>query len=512
MKIALTIIILFTCFITFSQLKTGKVLELDDKKGFANTTIYPAGKRGFFLLTKEIEGKKAELSYYSTDLKKQITIPLERKFPTVDLGVVTDEDSVVFSFVESSFYYWVIKEFNTETLTLEQKKYEKTHRYFVPAGSLFFEHKIVINGALHKRAKVMVLDPRTGKDEFLELPGSHPKGAFATVTIDHTYHRLSVLYRTTSFSKVASLNLVFLDADWKLSEPYVLKGDREYPILDGKVIWTGENSFVLAGTVMTNPRGGYKVSGFYFSKWENHTRLFVDYYFFNEFRDYTRYLQGSRQTVTRSISKESPVMEYLENYVVFHPIYVNGSGYRLIGEVYNPKFDYGTTTIDSRSWLDWAFWLVADVPLSPNRRITEYTTTFKGFQFSHAAVLDLDESGNKINDYCFALKPASLSQTLKPLLCVGSGPDGSLKMGYVQQKKGISVQETVADSVKTTFVNCLAKNITDMVGRVQDMRCVSWYENNYLVYGYESLQSKEDFIKGFIGTPSIFFVKRVSYP
>lgn len=509
MRIVLTTCLLFNCLITFCQSKEEKVLELPGREGFVNTTIYPVGKRGFFLLTNEIVGKKSELSYYSTGLEKRNTISFERKAATTDLGVITDKDSVIFSFVESSFYTLFIKEFNAETGIFEKKEYDKRNQYFVPSESFLFRDKIIITGKVNKRAKILVLDPRTGKQEFLELPGSHPKDAIVAIQVDQVYDKLSILYRTKETPKITVLNLLAITADWEVSGPHVLSEDPRLVFNDKKINWTSDKSFVLAGTYSLE---GGESTGFYFSKWNNYQQQLVRYHSFSKFHDYAHCLSAVEQRTIEQIRQDTTITDYIHGRILFHPVYLNGSGYRLIGEVYKPKFHYGTETVSNRDWVDWTAWLLTDSQLPAYEPITRSTQTFEGFLFSHAAIIDLDESGNKINDYCFELKPGMVSKNIKPLLQVTTSPGENLKMIHVQQPKEVFVREIVADSVRTSFSDRLAEDVDWTGKQTNNLQCVPWYENQYLVYGIEKLQSKTDLSRGVMGTPSIFFVKRVSYP
>lgn len=501
---------LFTCLITLGQFKAEKVLEFSNREGVANTAIYPVGKRGVFLLSTDRVGRKSELSYYSTELEKRITIPIKGNAASTDLGVITDRDSVVFTFVESSFYTWIIKEFNTETLTFTKKECDKRNRYFVPSGSLLFRDKIVIIGTLRKRTRILLLDPQTGKQEFLELPGSQPKDAIAAIQVDQVYDKLSILYRTKESSKRTGMNIQVVTTDWKMPENHLLKEDSSYVFNDRRINWTGENSFVLSGTYSL---GGRESVGFYFSKWESYQQQQIRYYSFSNVRGYVRHLSAAEQKNIERISLDTAVTDYIHGRILFHPVYLRGSGYSLVGEVYEPKFHYGTETVSNRNIVDWAFWLLTDDnPLPAYEPITRSTETFEGYLFSHAVIIELDESGNKVNDHCFELKPGTLSKNIRPLLQVSAYPDGNLKMLQVQQKKTVFVREIVADSIKTSFSDRLAEDIDWTGKQTNNLQCVPWYGNQYLVYGIEELRSKADLSQKIKGTPSIFFVKRMPYP
>ncbi len=506
MKIVLTTLIAFLDLIALCQLKTTGVLELNEQPDRINSSIYSLGKRGFLIQSKETDGDTGELTFYSAKMEKQVSIPFEAGRYFSHQGVFADADSIRFSFLFSSKSRWKIKTFNTETQTMTDSEYEMTEPYFVPEGCLSFKDKIVMEGLLHHRPCILMLDLQSGRQDLIELPELKSKGTILSMNPDHRNERLSVFYKISNSTKEGALNLVFLNADGTFSNVFKLNTHSDYAIWNANVAWFNDSTFVIGGAYGLS-RFSYLSAGFYFSKWENYVQKSMTYHPFCEFGEYLSYLPQDHLKIVEAVRKYR-TSHFVENMVAVHPVYATESGYRLIAEVYYPTTTYQNTEKTSRTLTI----TKEEIQIQKNQQ-TESVEVFEGYKYTHAAVLDLDETGNKITDYCFAIKLGMMSPVVKRYVSVNTASDGKMKMSFVQRKNGVFVQEIVENRIQSTFFDGISENIDGMGERTHNLHCVYWYDNNFLLYGLHSVKwTPEGLILDSGRTPSIFFVKKMTVP
>ncbi|WP_343603793.1 hypothetical protein [Fluviicola sp.] len=498
MKHILTACILLLCLSSFGQLKLEGSLEFDSQGDVTVKSVYPLGKRGFLALalSNESEEQKYQLISFSANLQEETTVEFTMNKRTKNHGMLVNQDSTEFSFLYASRSSWFVKTFSTERQELTEKEFKKQNASFVPLNFLVLKDKIIMNGLLHRRPRLLTLDIRTGQEELLEIPEIKAVGSIESITLDENKERAVIFFRRGKDQKTSAMNLVFLDENGVFSSPLTLEKDSEFSIIDGQVTWINNESFLLAGTYGLGHLSKM-AAGYYFSKWENNVQQFITYHSFTEFRDFTKYLPTRQVKSIQKKSKRSNASDYVENMVELHPVYLTDFGYRMIGEVYVPTYRYETRTYMS----------------SNGRMSTRTVRVFDGFEYTHAAILDLDEKGEKINDFCFILnleiKPYKPIRNLR----VYDDAAGDMKMVYAQNHS-LVMNEIVGNEVETTEIGGIRADM-DVEGRSTNfVRCVYWFGNTYMIYGVQTVLSDDESDhsrRAKKNRPTVFFVKKMSY-
>lgn len=498
MRKILTAGVLLLSFLSFSQLKLEGSLEFDSQGDVTVKSVYPLGKRGFLALalSNESEVQKYQLISFSADLKEETTVEFTMNKRSKNHGLLVNGDSTEFSFLYESRSSWFVKTFNTERQILDEKEFKKQNGSFVPLNFLVLKDKIVMNGLLHRRPRLLTLDIHTGQEELLEIPEIKAIGSIESLTLDESKERAVIFFRRGKDQKTSAMNLVFLDENGTFSSPLTLEKGSDYSIIDGLVTWIDSKSFLLAGTYGLG-RASNKATGYYFSKWENNVQQFITYHSFSDFRDFTRYLPTRQAKTIEKKSKRSNASDYVENMVMLHPAYLTDFGYRVIGEVYVPTY-----RTETRTYIN-----------SDGRMTTRSVRVFDGFEYTHAAVLDLDEKGGKLNDYCFALDLESKPYKPTKNLRMYYDANGDMKMIYAQSQS-LVVNQIVGDEVERKDIEGIRQDM-DVEGRsTKFIRCVYWFGNTYMIYGVQTVLSDDDSgnsRRANKNRPTVFFVKKMSY-
>lgn len=498
----LALSLFFPGFLVFCQFKTEVLLNLQESRKTIHSTLYPIGHHGVLLLSEDSTAR--ELTWYSTDLEKRSAAFFEEDGLT-DLGVFATRDSSSFSWVFHTSSNWVVQTLNPRTALFSSRVFAQMEPSFipsVPSGAVRIADKLFLDGKIRSKPCLLVLDLLNGRQEILELPGINPRngGRIVSLTADHVTKRVAVLFRTSNSRKKGALNLVFLSPD-ELSAPLAMQPiDSDYFLVDGQPVFADSSHWFVAGTYALL-QGSNKVSGFYFSAWENGDRQFIRYYAFTDWKDYMNYLPDEQLKRIELIRKRRPDVEnYVESNLVFHPVYTRESGYRLLGEVYYEKFDsveVGDVVRDSLS-------------LFGVSRIKRKEYRSLGFEYTHVAVLDLDSKGAIVNNYCFPVDLGKRTRQVTPQLDVYEDETGGTCMKYLRENGEMILTHLKVHAVETSRLTGFYDE-----GACSDQlvfkNCLHWYGGHYLVYGKQRIDvSKKP--KSVFRTyqPSICLMKKIT--
>lgn len=469
MRILLTAFAVCFYLITYSQSQfwTESSMQLDWMNNKRLLSMHPIGEKGLLLLYNDSGDKSYKLQLFSTSFQKEKELPLHLDKSWKGLGLFANEDSTEFSFVFASKSSWEIKTFNLLKRTLSEESYTMPDKDFTAREAIRFKDKLVISGLLHWRPRIIVLDLISGIQELQELPNMKDNGAVISMTNDSGNRRLAIFYRKTKSKKRGEMNLVFMDANGACSSPFFLQKESRYFLLSGRVTWVGEGSFVLAGTYGLS-RFSTAAAGFFFSRWENYRQQSMTYHSFSQLEDHYAHLPEAQLKIVEVVKQRPDAVDFVQNTVIFHPVYTTDSGFRLIAEVYYRKEDYVTTYVKNLK----------------GETEEKHEKVFLGYEYIDALVLDLDPQGNKINDYCLAMNLGRLPRKALSQLWVQYSQQGEMQMVYAQSDR-LLLHEINESGLKTTIIDGV-RNETDIPGRITNAaRLIHWYGNSYLVYGYQ---------------------------
>lgn len=495
-------VILFVCtinsFLTFSQIINGKRIEFDLKTDERISQVLPIGEKGFVTLGLEnVRGANDifHISRYSKDFEKESSVDFERESRITNHATLFSEDTSQIIFLFSNRKEWIVKVYNVSDQSLNERVIEKAEAAYQSVNYLFLNGKIVMSGYLKRKPTILFMDVNSGDQQFVLVPGVSPKRVIESFALDSKNENVVVFLRDGKDMKIGTMHLLLIGQDGEIFRNMELDKDPNFSIIDGSVTWIGENSFLIAGTYGTSGKRGY-AAGYYLSKWMDEKQDFITYHSFTDFATYLSYLpERAQKKAEKRVNrkKEKGATDIIQSFVAVHPVLIVGNTYRIVGEAYYPTYRTESYT----SYVN-------------GRAVTSTRQVFDGFQYSHAAILDLDESGQKVKDYCFSMylnnKPFRVIKNLR----ITDEPDGGMRMMY---STGSSLKATTITPDQEMTENDYGQIITDREGdKVRYTgftNCNYWYGTSYLVYGVQSIKNKED--DKVAKKRSIFFINEISY-
>jgi len=388
----------FICFLAaqsaFGQIELLERKEFDLRDDENIVLTYVIGKKGLFTLgIEEIKGGNDNYIFtkYDTDLDKSFSESFEKESKIQRVGFFPNEDtSVLFCLFENK-KEWIIKQIDVNNGGLTESRFEKADPYFLRSGVLqnCVDGKLYLKGTRKKKPHLLIMDLKSGFQNIQEIEGINSKRSIESFAFDTNLNRLIIFLRDGKDLKKAVMYLQILDLNGRILSNIQLEKASDFSIIDGRITWIDDDSFILAGTYGLGAKSTV-ASGYYFSKWNGTVQEFITYHSFTEFENFFSYLPErvqKRLEKKKQRKSDRGLTDFIKTRVAIHPVVVNGSVYRLIGEVYYPT--YRTETYRT---------------MGPNgTMITSTRQVFDGFQYSHAAILDIDEEGKKIKDYCFKM-------------------------------------------------------------------------------------------------------------
>ncbi|MGV3609946.1 MAG: hypothetical protein ACO1N0_03285 [Fluviicola sp.] len=498
MKNKITFFCAFLVFSSFSQMNNDGRIEFDLKTDERIGQVIPLGDRGFVTLGLEnVKGGNDifHISSYSTDLKRESTVDFERESRIANHSTLFSEDSSKLIFLFSNKKDWVLKIYSIESNTLEERVFEKADWTFRPMNYLFVNGKIVMNGFQKKKPTIQIMDLESGFQQFVLVPGVSSRRTVESIGLDNLNEKVVIFMRDGKDMKTASMQLLLLETNGEISTSMILDKDPNFSIIDGSVTWINESSFLIAGTYGTSGRRGY-AAGYYLSRWTDQKQEFITYHSFTEFATYLSYLpQKAQKKMEKRVErkKDKGATDIIQSLVVIHPVIIVGDQYRIIGESFYPTYRTETYTT-----------------FVNGRATTSTRQVFDGYQYTHAAVLDLDESGQKIKDYCFSMylsnKPFSVVKNLR----ITQNDNGDMRLMYsTGSRLKATTITTDQEMTETDYGQIITAHEGDNVRYTGFTNCSYWYENNYLVYGVQTIKNKED--EKVSKKRTIFFINKISY-
>ncbi|MFY7990088.1 MAG: hypothetical protein ACOVO3_05100 [Fluviicola sp.] len=494
------IIFLLAAQSSFCQIELLERKEFDLRDDENIVLTYVIGKKGLFTLgIEEIKGGNDNYIFtkYDTDLDKSFSESFEKESRIQRVGFFPNEDTSVLYCLFENKREWIIKQIDVMNGGLTESRFEKADPYFVRNGSLpnCVDGKLFLKGLRKKKPHLMILELKSGFQNIQEIEGINTKRSIESFAFDTNLDRLIVFLRDGKDLKKAVMYLQILDLNGKVLSNIQLEKESEFSIIDGRITWIDDDSFILAGTYGLGAKSTV-ASGYYFSKWNGAVQEFITYHSFTEFENFFSYLpERTQKRLEKKKQRKSDrgLTDFIKTRVAIHPVIVNGSVYRLIGEVYYPT--YRTETYSS---------------MGPNGTMTTSTRqVFDGYQYSHAAILDIDEEGNKIKDYCFKMflmdKPWSVVLKLR----VKQEADGNMHFIFTDMGSIRAASITADGEITQTDFGRAETGVEGDKVWTSSTSSYYWFDNVYVMVGWQRIKNKENMDVN--KKRNVFFINKISY-
>lgn len=486
---------------SIGQITLENRLEFDLKSEENILKTFPIGKKGLVTLSVElIKGANYNylISKYDLSLNKVKAISFEKEARLYSTGIFPNTDTTELICLFENKKEWVIKKIDLMGFSVSETRFNKSDLFFKTIEKLDYcvDGKLFFQGIRKKRPALMILDIENRTDAYQEIPGINRSRTIESVRLDKNFQNVLIFQRDGKDLKKALMSLIIMDINGSFSRPFTLDKNPELSIIDGEITWLDENSFILAGTYGLS-RKSIVSSGYYISKFEFDHQVFITYHSFSDFENYFNFLPERTQKrieKKKERKKSRGQTDFIRTRIALHPVIVMEGVYRIVGEVYYPTYRTETYTTTGANGM----------------MTTSTRQVFDGYQYSHAAILDTDENGNKLKDYCFKMYLAYKPFTVIRNLRIQEDGRGNMHFIFVNggniRAASISKDQRLSETDFGTIHSDLEGDKVRWTGLA---RSVYWYDNVYLLYGTQLIKNKEN--ENVKKRRTVYFINKISY-
>lgn len=269
-------------------------------------------------------------------------------------------------------------------------------------------------------------------------------------------------------------------------------GSGEENLVNFSFTKIGKEAYSLAGTYSKSSSSSSE--GLFFAIIDDQKVQNINYYNFLDLEDFLSYLPEKKQEKIekKKKRKKNRGKELAFDYnIASHDVIKKDDGtFIFIGEAYYPTYVTHTTVNADGT--------------------TTTTQVFDGYQYTHAVIAKFNLEGELIWDNCFKMFPGYKPFHEKRFLQVNEEDDKNLSMIFVSTSRITSKSVDLEDGTITREVESEKIELDEDVKLKYSRPDISyWYEDNYLMYGMQTIKDK----KAKIGNrkKTIFFISKVNY-
>lgn len=487
-------------FVGFGQITLEKRLEFDLKDDERIVGTYPIGNQGLITLSVElIKGASDNyiLTKYDTDLQREKSVSFQKEPRLYPVGNFTNEDTTQIVFLFENKKEWIIKKIDLAGFEISEDRFSKEDLFFRKIEQLNYciNGKLFFRGIRKKKPAILILDLENRQEFQAEIPGINRSRTIESFEFDSEFQHVLIFQRDGKDLKKAAMNLLLMDLNGSFSDPLSLDTNPAYSIIDGEVTWLKEDAFVIAGTYGLSGRS-LVASGYYIARYEDGRQLFITYHSFTDFDNFFKYLpERTQKKIEKKKNRKSSrgQTDFIKTRIALHPVEVLDGMFRIVGEVFYPTYRTETYTTTGA-----------------NGQVTTSTRqVFDGYQYSHAAILDVDQDGAKLKDYCFTMflfyKPFSVVLNLR----IKEDKNGNMFFIYANGSniKGASI--SADQQLSESDFGTVSTEVEGDKVRYTYSRSIYWYDNVYLLVGNQTIKNKEN--ENVKRKRTVYYINKISY-
>ncbi|WP_338763965.1 hypothetical protein WAF17_20760 [Bernardetia sp. ABR2-2B] len=514
-------LLLFLLFIGIS-FSTSAQIEVIDHTEITTKADEGSNFSDYTAIPLEEDGLLVSLSHYVKTKKELLIAKYDTTFQNIweQRHVIKGEDEVVHYIVADNFIYYLIDKqryeyeilkINLTTGAMKIVNYEKilkaTYTEICAAGNI-----ILLGGEAENNPVVLHLDIETGKQQI--LPSLVQKSTYlANLTIDIENNViLAIVAGKYSSYKYSSFYFYGLDA--KLRYNVTIPDNKDYNLQTFRPLITGTDEVLVFGTYSA-PKWK-RSQGIYSLKIKDKKESGFRFYDFSYLNNFFNNLSEKRKKkmiakVKKGRRKDSPV-RYSNDYFVsplriaedqvylslegYNPVYQNGNNMP-IGMVGNPYFRSGTSRNYNR---------MGNRNMWQNRG-NPNSNVIVTYNYEQGIVCSFDKEGKLLWDNQFDFDDFE-SQKIFPFFSYSVKNDtvalfrlDEEELFYKQTVKS-KEQELISE------YEVPRRDSLDNVISRSDEILMHWYDDNYLVSGYQVVRNQ-------LYTPArrkVFYFTRLRYP
>jgi len=486
-------------------LSTESRIEIDVKDNYENEDVYPLGSKGLVITGKNKHSaeKKYEYKYdfYDNNFKLQNT-ESENVSKKQKLKAQIKSNFGIHSLFFGKKEAFTIVSYNRET-NKTSKCEGNFPKKFNAFGFKSNNKNLVVLGEIKRAMYLLTIDWNTGeyKQTPVEVQDVKAKDLIIiNFEIIEGTDETAITCSQRISRKIYETKILIYSAEGEMKQTVNVSEGHQFNFVTISVAKTDENNYSLTGTYSIYPISiatGYYVQdelkadngisknearngvlfnlsiGIYFGKISNGRLKDFSTHPYTSLDNFFKYLSDKNQDKIerRKLKAEEKGKEYeFKALMTSHPLIKFGEDYFYLGESYYPTYITSTNSKGERN------------------------STFNGYQYTHAVLICFDKNGNKKWDQVFELNqwenPFYVKKYVK---YIKNGNSNTIDLVYSNYYKIVSksfdangnvVREISGKSIETLNEAEKISNATSNMSY--------WYENYFIVYGYQKIKNTED--------------------
>lgn len=493
-------LILATCLLStltvWAQMEQPLRVEIDLENNTEDHLVIPVGEYGVVMYTLSSENlpQRTKVKWLFTGYNTEFNEIWKSGY------IIDDSYDVRKHFYANGFIYFLYGRYNREEFVLaelnvgtgEIKSFNgRLPRKFDLSAMNVHRNFVYINGSTRKGPALLTLDLTSGKLEEVQLEFEH-EANFESIDVNANNDLVNLTFIIDDKRK-RYLNLKSFYGN-ELVDDIIINPEGDDNLLTGKINTISENEKIIIGTYSVGDARG--ANGLYFARLINNSSFIIKYYNFTDFRNFFDYLPDRtlEKIQRKKERKSSKGKEYnLDYHFLVHDLKVQNGQYLMVAEAYYATYRseaYPYTTI------------INGVPIVQ----TNYVSVFDGWLYTHAIIAGFDFEGNMLWDNSIEMGDVK-SYNLQERVSVNSDI-GEVRLAYGTYENIVTksirennvLEEKDKIMIKTGFSNDVVKSYG--LNHVH-----YWYDNYFIVYGYQRIKNKDEDIKR---KRTVFFFNKIA--
>ena len=510
--------ILSLCFLltpSKGQITQTNRFELPFKYSDENYLIASAGKQGIVLFRelKEKNNKKEawEILMLDTSLIEKLTIITEIDYKYSIIGYEYREGYFYLLFKNStsskSDFFLIKTSLEDGTIT----NHEIASELMMDESHLLInDQSIVLGGYINSRSTFVVLNYLNNKVQV--VPGFfNVKNEVLDFNYDKKHDLFNVLMGQKGVQNQNEIAIKSFDSNGKVHVDEKYQFDENWRALNGCLIFSQNNQIMISGSYAAN--NSYYSQGYYFGSLAPGKRIFMKYIGFTDIDHFFDYMNPNRAKRIKSKienTRNSNKSYEFKTLVYVHQLKEYAGKFLLISELYKPEYKRGSSSLaigysGISSYRD----QTGQKYVNRSSRLTN-TDGASHISYQETVVLGINEKGKLLWNQSLSLKDVETLALEQVTEVYKKGEKGvllykkenQLAYNFFNLDTGISSDSTIAIN---TFNELDQISLhSERQGRVQH-----WYDNNFIVWGYQKISNEKPEAVQTDKKRNIFFINKL---
>ncbi len=443
--------------------------------------ILPIGAKGVLIHGPAKDSKQDDwkIRHLNAEFEeiKTVTFEVPKNYKLVGTVPKADNSQVYFLLVEKKGAY-LLKTFDVDKGVMKSVAGKFPMR-FSPSELVLLNASLFVQGKAKKSEVLFRIDTHSGSNKLVILPGLGKDLSIQDVAPQEAQGVLAVSVRYGKSRKVIenTFEICFYDEQGEqLRRPFRIENEPMRTTLNAQVSWLGEDHFIFSGSYSSDKN--FASNGLYMAEFKAGKQVFIKYHNFQNMENFSSYLpEKQKAKAEKRIEKRKAKGKEnaISIAVITHPLFDYNGQYVLVAEAYHATHTTYTTTT-----------FINGTPT------TQYHTVFDGYQYTHAVVLGLDRTGNKLWDHSFEMR--LVNKPFRPVLHIeGLQTEEDIRLLFANMS---AIKSLLIKNDNSVVEQDLGK--IDLVSDKQEVKRTSvtnaqyWYDDYFLVYGTQRIKGSED--------------------